>query len=138
MSPLSAQGTYAPTFSFDTPGDLSVAYTQQAGVHRRIGNLIVVDGRLSFTPTYTTASGAARFGGLSAPASFGGASAASFESGGAASWPSGATQLLSPSVEGENHVIGQATGSGVNTQLSHTYFTSGTARVVNYSLSYSV
>jgi hypothetical protein len=89
IAPTYAEGTFTPTFTFETVGDLSVSYAQQSGVYRRIGHLMIVDARVSFTPTYTTATGTARFGGF-------------------------------------------------NAQLSHTFFTSGTARIVNYSLAYPI
>lgn len=142
VSPVCAEGAYTPTFTLETPGDLSVAYTQQAGVYRRVGNLMIVDGRVSFTPTYTTTTGVARFGGLPAPASFGGASGLAsrgvFQIGGATTWPSGATQLLSLSADGQSYIVAQAAGSGFNAQLSHSFFTSGTARTVNYSIAYPI
>jgi hypothetical protein len=59
---------YSPTITFDTPGDLSVAYTEQQGKFQLIGNLVCFNLRVKFTPTFTTASGAIR---ISAPATNG-------------------------------------------------------------------
>jgi hypothetical protein len=58
------EGTYTPTFTFATAGDLSVVYNQQTGTYTRIGNLVMYRGVVGFTPTYTTASGDAQLGGL--------------------------------------------------------------------------
>lgn len=57
-------GTFTPTFTTATVGDLSVAYTTQLGVYRRIGDGVFFRMRVAFTPTYTTASGQARFSGF--------------------------------------------------------------------------
>lgn len=58
------EGTFTPTFSFVTPGDLSVSYTLQDGFYVRIGRLVTVGIVLLFTPTHTTASGNAFISGL--------------------------------------------------------------------------
>ena len=49
--------TFAPTVTFGTPGDLTVAYTSQIGVYMKVGALILFYVSLGFTPTYTTATG---------------------------------------------------------------------------------
>lgn len=49
--------TFTPTISFQTPGDLSVAYTTQTGAYAKIGAMVLFWINLAFTPTYTTASG---------------------------------------------------------------------------------
>lgn len=55
-------GTWTPTFTFATPGDLSVAYTAQEGQYQRIGARLFFSTRIVLTPTFGgTASGAARF-----------------------------------------------------------------------------
>lgn len=58
------EGTFTPTFTFGFVGDLSVVYTNQTGEYTRIGRMVYVSFRVDFTPTYTTSSGNARFGGL--------------------------------------------------------------------------
>jgi hypothetical protein len=55
------EGTWTPTVTTDTVGDLTVAYTNQYGTYTRIGRMVKVIANLSYTPTYTTASGAVRF-----------------------------------------------------------------------------
>lgn len=60
------QGTFTPTFTFATPGDLSLSSVTAAGVYFKIGNLVVFFLRYTATPTFTTASGTAIFGGLPA------------------------------------------------------------------------
>lgn len=50
-------GTFTPTVSFATPGDLSLSYLQQTGNYIRVGKLLFVSINVRFTPTYTTASG---------------------------------------------------------------------------------
>jgi hypothetical protein len=59
-----AVGTFTPTFSFGTPGDLSVSYVTQNGFYTKIGKLVFVNLQLVCTPTYTTATGFVIIGGL--------------------------------------------------------------------------
>jgi hypothetical protein len=58
------KGTFTPTWSYSTPGDLSVSYVTQSGIYARLGDTIHVIIKLACTPTYTTASGTLRIGGL--------------------------------------------------------------------------
>jgi hypothetical protein len=57
MSINQTRQLWTPTVGFATPGDLSVAYTVQKGVWFQTDSLLYVGFQLSFTPTYTTASG---------------------------------------------------------------------------------
>lgn len=57
------EGTFTPSLTFATPGDLSVSYTLQVGNYRRIGSLVFFSVRLACTPTFTTASGQLRVSG---------------------------------------------------------------------------
>lgn len=58
------EGSWTPTLTAATPGDMSISYATQVGRYTRIGNICTVDFRLSFTPTFTTASGDLRVEGL--------------------------------------------------------------------------
>lgn len=58
------EGSFTPTVTAATPGDLSVSYTNQIGSYVRVGNIVVIGVFLTFDPTYTTASGDLRIGGL--------------------------------------------------------------------------
>jgi hypothetical protein len=55
---IGIQGNWTPTITFDTPGDLSVTYTTQLGVAMKIGTRVFLTCQVTFTPTFTTASGA--------------------------------------------------------------------------------
>lgn len=57
-------GTFTPTLTFATPGNLSVAYTTQSGRYVRYRDHVHVQGRLVCTPTFSTASGELRVSGL--------------------------------------------------------------------------
>lgn len=47
-----------PSVTFATPGDLSIEYgTSRLIEYVRVGRIMVLHGRIQFTPTYTTASG---------------------------------------------------------------------------------
>ncbi len=58
------EGTWTPTVTYATVGDLSVSYAVQNATYTRVGNLVVIRCRVSFTPTFTTASGSLRIAGL--------------------------------------------------------------------------
>lgn len=52
-----AAAGFSATITFATPGDLTVSYVDQQGYYVLLGNQLFVSVRVSFTPTYTTASG---------------------------------------------------------------------------------
>lgn len=54
----------AAEFTFATPGDLSVVYSNKACFYSVVGNLVTVNMYVTGTPTYTTASGNAQISGL--------------------------------------------------------------------------
>jgi hypothetical protein len=64
LNTYSATQTWTPTFTCVTPGDLSVSYATQSGYYTRIGNVVNYYATLTCTPTFTTASGTIRIGGL--------------------------------------------------------------------------
>lgn len=58
------EGTWTPTFSFVTNGNLSFSYTARAGTYIKIGKSVTVSFFVQGTPTHTTASGTMRITGL--------------------------------------------------------------------------
>ena len=61
-------GTWTPTLTFDTPGDLVVAYTTHVGRYNKFGTLVYCQAYvLTSTFTKTTASGGLRVGGIPFP-----------------------------------------------------------------------
>lgn len=59
-----ATGTWTPSFTFATPGDVSLASVSASGIWRRTGREIYIEGDYSATVTHTTASGNMRITGL--------------------------------------------------------------------------
>lgn len=58
-------GTWTPTVTFATPGDLSVAYSTRLGNYTKIGNKVTVDFAIvTSTFTHTTAAGNLQVSGL--------------------------------------------------------------------------
>lgn len=57
-------GSFTPTVSFATPGDLTVSYSSQIGYYWRDGPLVHFRLEVIFTPTHTTAAGNFRVNGL--------------------------------------------------------------------------
>jgi hypothetical protein len=118
--------TFTPTFTFATPGDLSVSYSIQTGRSWQIGALFLISYTIRFTPTYTTASGQARFGGIAI-------------SGGSYNWVLGVSESSGITFAGTqlvatipgNYIVVNYQGTGVaSTALSTTNFVSG----VQYTL----
>lgn len=64
LSTYVATTSWTPTFTFATAGNLSVAYGGQTGTYVQIGSILFFNFILTFTPTYTTASGSARITGF--------------------------------------------------------------------------
>lgn len=59
------EGTFSPTITFATPGDLTVAYSSQTGVYTKVGRLVhFTINLLTTTFTHTTASGTLQISGL--------------------------------------------------------------------------
>jgi len=59
------EGTWTPTITFATPGNLSVTYSQRQGVYQKIGNTVTLSFTIATSAfTHTTASGNARITGL--------------------------------------------------------------------------
>lgn len=58
------KGTWTPTLTAATVGDLSVAYSAQFARYREYDDGVYIECRITCTPTYTTASGGLRVAGL--------------------------------------------------------------------------
>jgi hypothetical protein len=64
------EGTFTPTLTFQTPGDLAITYAVQIGSYTKIGRMVTCFFSVNASAgnfTHTTASGAALFGGLPFP-----------------------------------------------------------------------
>lgn len=134
------RGQWTPTATFATPGDLSVSYSNTDARWERIGRRLFIRGSITFTPTYTTASGALRIGGLPFPAAAGqdvfeiGLTAIS-----AITWPSSATQMLLKIGGGLSYMdlIGFKSASAGNLASTGS-FPSGAAYTIRFDGSYEV
>lgn len=131
------KGTLTPTISADTVGDLSVVYTNQTTVYTKIGRIVNIKCRCSFTPTYTTASGSIRILGLpSAPTGEDDGGVVTLIT--SCTWPVGRTSL-SVYFGGGNSSYAQiyCSGSAVAPALLQiTGFTSGVASTIEYTGTY--
>jgi hypothetical protein len=115
------KGTWTPTMTFDTPGDLSVSYSEQAGQYYQLDDFMSVFYDITAEPTYTTASGTLRINGLPSacvadPASLGyqGPSFVSNVGAGTAiTYPTGRTQCFTQTFNGSSQATPAAAGSGV-------------------------
>lgn len=59
------EGTFTPVFTCDTPGNLTIVYTTQAGFYTKIGRLVMAQFTIiTSTFTHTTASGNVKITGL--------------------------------------------------------------------------
>lgn len=127
-------GSFTPTVTFATPGDLSVTYGEQTGRYNKLpGNRYIVLIRLNFTATFTTASGALRVGGLPSIGN-GSWQIGQVENSSNITYPAGRTALLAWVVSSQTYCQIQGVGSAVNaSQLTTANLVSGVATILNFS-----
>jgi len=138
--PYYEEGTFNATVTFATPGDLSVSYSTQAGTYTRRGNRVEIDVSLGFTPTFTTAAGQLRIGGL--PFTIGSSQAtagtvrditAGF------TWPASRTQVVAVPISSQTYCTIQCLGSAQNpSDMSASNMTSASAHTLRFSASYRI
>jgi len=129
------QGTFTPAFTFATPGDLSVSYSEQVGYFIRVGDMVIALVHISATPTYSTASGQILVTGL--PFTVADPLVANtFQHGSNLQYPSGVTTLVTRPVAGETAFQIFGLGQGVASPLSATHQASGTSFVARALLTY--
>ncbi len=134
------EGTFTPTFTFSTPGDLSVVYTTQTGVFTRIGRFVHAFVIITITSgtTYTTASGDVRIGGF--PFNFG-STIGGVLSGksNTMTYPAGTTQLYPLGVSGTSYCTIRGMGSGVAVvDCGPTEFPTAASRTLTLTITYYV
>ncbi len=106
--------SWTPSFTFGTPGDLSVAYALQEGYYIRIGDGVFLFMNISFTPTFTTASGNATFTGLPFAAhtvTAGAGFLGTVVNGSSVTYPAGNTSISSRVQPGTTTIILNGSGS---------------------------
>jgi hypothetical protein len=131
------EGSWQPTLTFDTPGNLSVSYNTQVGYYHRIGSLINFVLRLICTPTHTTASGNVR---ISLPFVVrnvsGNIPVFSIDLATSTTYPASCTQLFGEASPNTSYFLIGARGSGALSAISVTQFTTGVQREIRMSGSY--
>ena len=122
-----------PTVSASTPGDISVTYSTQVLEVVTFGSIVLFSLRVSFIPTFTTASGQFRIFGF--PFSFTGGSGSVVFGGSASkpSYPAGCTALGVNCGAGNNFILLTGMGSEVGTALSIANFVSGENYIISIS-----
>lgn len=125
------EGSFTPTLSFATPGDLSVSYTSQNGFFVKVGRVVFFSLQVAGTPTYTTASGQVRIGGLPFIISSDANWYAQFVLNSNATWATNVTQGLAVAIAGTNTLGLQGEGSGTAlSSFATAQFPTATARDV--------
>jgi hypothetical protein len=132
------EGSWTPVLTFDTPGNLSVSYTRQAGQYIKIGRLVFVEFSIVTSAfTHTTAIGPARITGLPFTAS----NETDADASGALRW-GGITNAsytnVTASIPGnDNKITINASGSGVAViAISATDMPTGGSVVLRGSVTY--
>jgi hypothetical protein len=114
-SPFAANyrdGTFTPTVTFATPGDMSApSYVIQSGSFTRIGRRVFGSISLRFTLAFTTSSGALTVGGLPFAVAAGGSGPNVISLGGVTK--SGYTHFVFQPTAGEKNGVVIASGSGI-------------------------
>lgn len=137
LSTYTANGVFTPVVTFATPGNLSVAYSVQTGFYSRIGNIVTAIISLSFTPTFTTASGSFQITGLpfTINASITPHGAVSIVG---SSVPAGTTNNIIQGSAGSTSASIVAAGAAAQSLWTTTQFTTGVAAICNATLVYLV
>ena len=134
------ENTFTPIVTADTVGDLSVTYTIQEGVVTKIGRQVTVYVALQFTPTFTTASGAIRFGDLPYTVSaladgIGSVGNVSFSF----TWPAGYTNISSTALHTTNYATLILSGTNISsTTMLMSNMLSGVLTNVIFQVTYFV
>jgi hypothetical protein len=130
------EGTWSPTITFATPGDLSVTYATQTGRYTKIGDVVVANIDIQTSAfTHTTASGELR---VSLPFAVN----ASIVPTGGGIFQGWTAAGYMPSIQGDNgnsFAVPRAQGSGVNLlTLGAAHFTTGGTVRIQATLVYKV
>lgn len=134
------EGTWTPALSFDTVGDLSVAYSVQVGRYTRIGRIVNLQWNLATSSfTYTTASGNLRLTGFP----FALASVSGLNACGSSSWSTinkaGYTHINVLPIANQTYGLFWCSGAGLaNAAVAAADAASGSAMACNGTISYSV
>ena len=137
LSTYTVATSFAPVFTFATPGDLSVVYSNQGGYYTRIGNFVHLQFYISFTPTHTTASGESRISlpfaclaqNLAPPIGNIYTQSSTF--------PAGTTSLALQGVPGQSYMLVYSSGTGTAAaNWSTTQYPTGVALLFAGSISY--
>lgn len=122
------EGTFTPTFTFTTPGNLSVSYSAQSGTYVRIGKTVYVAYTLIWTPTYTTSAGTCVFGGFPFTAAGVNANINAGQHGSTVVYGSAGTDTyLFANISGAGFQLRTQKSGGANSTLGVTQFVSGSA-----------
>lgn len=135
-----SETSWTPVFTFGTPGNLSVAYATQVGVYQRVGNMVMLQWYLEFTPTWTTSSGIVTITGLPFAAvstSFSYVIGSVFL-GSQALYPTGCTAPTCWIVPGSSAITMLAQGAGNSNNFSTTQYATGVAASIVGSVTYFV
>jgi hypothetical protein len=117
--------SFTPTFTFATPGNLSVAYGLQIGTYYQIGNIVLFAITLQFTPTYTTSSGNALIASLPVAASASNNWVFNNMNIKTVTYPAGCTQLFGMSQGGTTFFLAGQGSATAATDLTTTQIVSG-------------
>ena len=114
-------GTWTPAFAFATPGTSSVDYTTQAGVYRRVQDVVIVNFNMRCAITHGTGSGNALITGLpftclSASGNAGRSGSVSFLNDDV-TWPSGRTAVYPAALASSTNIALIFDGSAQVTQV---------------------
>jgi hypothetical protein len=135
------EGTWTPSITASTPGDLTVAFSSQSGVYTKIGRTVTVTFFLATsTFTHSTASGSIRISGLPFTVS-NTAGATSYSNGALASqgWTKANYGVTLASVQNATEIRMVATGSAQNLDnLLITDFATGNLVMLRGSITYIV
>ena len=144
--PAKSSGTFTPTATFETVGDLSVVYAEQTGTYYRLDDFVSFAVDIRFTPTFTTSADNLRIAGLPVQSDASGNTtlhaAQLFSPSNAGpnsdAWPTGVTTLFGFLAPGLTYLQLFGNGStGYNSAFEADDFTSGDEYFIRITGSYT-
>lgn len=132
--------SWTPVFTFATPGDLSVSYTNQKGFYVRIGGIVVLEFQIQCIPTFITSSGDVSITGLPITSnSTSGSGCRGIADNDNLVYPAGATMISGIIASNSNSIGFAACGSTiVDVRLSTANIISGSTIALSGSITYFV
>ncbi|WP_201269937.1 hypothetical protein [Sinorhizobium meliloti] len=132
------EGTFTPSLTFATPGDLSLGSVTASGVWKRKGRYVKVESNFTGTPTFTTASGNLRLTALPFAAASGNGNMSLQSITALIDWNSRTMLAVNPTNANTFCEVRAFGANAASSPIQATEITSGAALTINYAGEYRI